>query len=155
VTEDTWHLAIPPQRQSAGSVVVETEPPPDYPASEVLLELHSHHTMTAYFSRTDDADEQGFRLYAVLGTIDQQPSVRLRVGVYGSFWELPITTVFEPLPGVVDARDRTTRRPLPIRAIRPVAPTQHPLPALVQRWMESEWVQRLSALVSGVRKDPS
>jgi hypothetical protein len=36
--------------------------------------------MKAFFSGTDDADEQGFRLYGVLGSIFERPTFMLRVG---------------------------------------------------------------------------
>lgn len=36
-----------------------------------ILEIHSHNTMGAYFSTTDDADEQQFGLYGVVGRLDQ------------------------------------------------------------------------------------
>lgn len=37
-----------------------------------LLETHSHHTMDAYFSGTDDANENFYQFYAVYGKITQQ-----------------------------------------------------------------------------------
>ena len=62
-----------------------------------LLQLHSHHRMPAFFSATDDRDEQGLGLYGVLGRLGvagQQPEVLLRVGVYGHYLTLPWATVF-------------------------------------------------------------
>lgn len=50
--------------------------------------------MPAYFSQTDNADEQGARLYAVIGRLDSEPEIRLRVGVYGYWQALPLTAVF-------------------------------------------------------------
>jgi hypothetical protein len=55
-----------------------------------VLELHSHHALPAYFSRVDDADEQGLRLYGVVGRLDRtRPEVALRVGAYGH--RLPVS----------------------------------------------------------------
>jgi hypothetical protein len=54
-----------------------------------LIEIHSHHSMRAEFSRIDDQDEQGFRLYGVIGRLNRQPEIRLRAGLYGYFWEIP------------------------------------------------------------------
>jgi hypothetical protein len=52
--------------------------------------------MGAYFSRTDDADEQGLGLYAVVGRLDtDRPEVVLRAGCYGHFLPLPWEAVFE------------------------------------------------------------
>jgi hypothetical protein len=50
--------------------------------------------MSAFFSQTDDADEQAAKLYAVIGKLDTAPEIRLRVGVYGYWMALPITAVF-------------------------------------------------------------
>jgi PRTRC genetic system protein A len=60
----------------------------------ILCDLHSHGNMPAYFSPTDNADEQAARLYAVVGRLDSEPEIRLRVGVYGYWQPLPVTAVF-------------------------------------------------------------
>ena len=55
-----------------------TGPPPGW--SQVPLPL----TLPAFFSATDDRDEQGFRIYGVAGRLyTPRPELRLRVGVYG------------------------------------------------------------------------
>lgn len=65
------------------------------PLDHVVLEIHSHHHYSARFSATDDADEQGLRLYGVLGRLDRtRPEVALRVGAYGHFLRVPWETVF-------------------------------------------------------------
>jgi len=119
-----WRLWAPPQARSASSVtLLPTLGASDVPetfrvsgdsgdsgdsgagaqAHQTLVEAHSHHAMDAYFSATDDADEQGFRLYVVLGRIFTQPCVRVRVGVYGYFFAIPATLLFELPPSIVDA----------------------------------------------------
>jgi hypothetical protein len=53
--------------------------------------------MPAYFSHTDDADEQGLCLYGVLGRLGipgRQEEVLLRVGVYGYYAAVPWDLVF-------------------------------------------------------------
>jgi PRTRC genetic system protein A len=71
------------------------------PSAATVLEVHSHHRMPAYFSRTDDADEQALRLYAVVGRLGAgRPEVALRVGAYGYFLPLPWESVFEGGRGV-------------------------------------------------------
>ncbi len=66
------------------------------PASDVVLEIHSHRHFPASFSPTDDADERGFRIYAVIGCLgSNQPEVALRVGVYGHFMSVPWEAVFD------------------------------------------------------------
>ncbi|HNT74362.1 MAG TPA: hypothetical protein PKH77_04990 [Anaerolineae bacterium] len=56
--------------------------------ADVVMDVHSHCQMAAFFSGTDNADEQGFRIYGVIGRIFTQPEIRLRVGVYGDFWPI-------------------------------------------------------------------
>ncbi len=60
----------------------------------ILCDLHSHGNMHAFFSRADDADEQGAKVYVVIGKLDTAPEIRLRVGVYGYWLPLPVTAVF-------------------------------------------------------------
>ncbi len=65
--------------------------------SDVLLEIHSHNRMAAFFSPTDDRDEQGGRYYAVMGRLDQaRPQLALRAGMYGHWaFNLPGELLFE------------------------------------------------------------
>jgi len=60
-----------------------------------IIEIHSHHGMSPRFSPTDDADERGFRLYGVIGNLPEDPAIRMRVGVYGYFDEIPASWVME------------------------------------------------------------
>lgn len=84
-----YRLVRPPQVVGATRVFYR-------PTAATVLEVHSHHRMPAYFSRTDDADEQALRLYAVVGRLDaERPEVALRVGAYGYRMPLPWESVFE------------------------------------------------------------
>ncbi len=67
-----------------------------------LCELHSHGNMHAFWSMTDDADEQGARLYAVIGRLDAASEIRIRVGVYGHWHPVPVTAVFTGGAGFTD-----------------------------------------------------
>jgi PRTRC genetic system protein A len=87
----------PPQRASAGSVLgVESS------TADVLLDLHSHGNMRAFWSATDDGDEQGFRAYGVIGRLDREPEIRLRLGVYGYRFPLPAAALFDGAGGFID-----------------------------------------------------
>ena len=57
--------------------------------------------------RPDDGDEQGFRIYGVVGRLDAtEPELSLRVGVYGHFAPADWPQVFDgPQPGVRLAGD--------------------------------------------------
>lgn len=62
---------------------------------DAVLEMHSHGKMHAYFSSTDNADEQGFRLYGVVGKLNEPlPEVNFRVGVYGHWAPVSWPEVF-------------------------------------------------------------
>ena len=68
-----------------------------------LIEVHSHHSMTAQFSVVDDLEESGkFRLFAVLGEIFNSPTINVRVGIYNHFWQIPACWVFEIPDEVTD-----------------------------------------------------
>ena len=72
------------------------------PPAGVVAEFHSHGSSRAFFSATDDGDEQGFRIYGVVGRLDTpEPELCLRVGVYGHFALVDWPQVFDgPAPGV-------------------------------------------------------
>ena len=91
-----WRVDIPEQERSVAAVKpVRSAVAPGGSYETALLEVHSHHGMQAFFSETDNRDEQGFRLYAVIGDIFKNPGIRLRVGIYGLHYELPASEVFE------------------------------------------------------------
>lgn len=84
-----WQCVFPEQKATRLSVEYE-----DNPAS--VVDLHSHNTMDAFFSPQDNRDQQGLRLYCVIGRVDTaQPELACRVGVYGHFMDVPMGDVFE------------------------------------------------------------
>jgi PRTRC genetic system protein A len=89
-----WQLHVPPQDGSEGHVKT-LDDGADSKFASSLVDIHSHHVVDAFFSPTDNKEEQGFRLYGVLGNIFEGPTIRLRVGIYGHFMEVPATTLFE------------------------------------------------------------
>ena len=92
---DAYRLVVPPQTGTATRLAYQ-------PPVGVVAEFHSHGGSRAFFSATDDGDEQGFRIYGVVGRLDAlQPELSLRVGVYGHFAPLDWHQVFDgPNPGV-------------------------------------------------------
>lgn len=90
-----YRPAVPLQSGTASSLEYE-------PLAGAVAEFHSHGTFPAFFSKTDDEDEQGFRIYGVVGRLDAaEPELSLRVGVYGHFAPAEWTQVFDgPPPGV-------------------------------------------------------
>lgn len=65
-----------------------------------VLEIHTHPPNCRNFSGQDNRDESGkFRLFGILIDIHSaKPLIRLRVGIYDSFWEIPVETVAEVMP---------------------------------------------------------
>lgn len=99
-----WGIYHPEQIANPASV---RPVDPYHPRStEALVELHSHHSMPAYFSTMDSQDETGFKVYAVIGDIHRRPTVRVRVGIYGHFMEIPAEWVFDLPAGIECAQQR-------------------------------------------------
>ena len=87
-----YRLVVPPQEGTATSL--EYTPP-----AGVVAEFHSHGTSRAFFSATDNKDEQGFRIYGVVGRLNKyRPELSLRVGVYGHFAPADWSQVFDGPP---------------------------------------------------------
>ena len=65
-----------------------------------VLEIHTHPPGCRRFSLQDNRDESGkFRLFGVLVDIHSEKSaIRLRIGIYDSFWEFPAEFITDELP---------------------------------------------------------
>ena len=92
---DAYRLVFPEQAGTAASLTYR-------PPAGVVAEFHSHGMGRAFHSKTDDRDEQRFRIYGVVGRLDTPlPELSLRVGVYGQFAPVEWSQVFGgPNPGV-------------------------------------------------------
>lgn len=97
---DSWKVSVPEQVQSSAQV----HPINDYAGGpETAIEVHSHHHMKAFFSEQDNREESaGFRIYAVIGSLDWRPTILTRIGIYGYFYPIPARTVFDLPEGVMD-----------------------------------------------------
>ena len=93
---DSYRLVVPAQEGTATALAY-------VPPAGVVAEFHSHGSSRAFFSATDDQDEQGFRVYGVVGRLDSPLlELSLRVGVYGHFALVDWSQVFDgPEPGVL------------------------------------------------------
>lgn len=90
---------VAPRGQDAGAVHLRYAMPQSGP---VLLDLHSHHGMDAYFSATDDRDDMGLSVSAVIGKIYTRPTVVVRINVFGQRWNVPALMVFDSLGPFAD-----------------------------------------------------
>ena len=93
--EKEYIIKVPKQRISHVAVNSEAEEP--YPERYIhVVDFHSHNTMPAVFSETDNDDEKETRLYAVAGRFDRTfPEITVRAGCAGKFIYLPPEDVFE------------------------------------------------------------
>lgn len=93
--EKEYIIKVPKQRISEASVNSETDEP--YPDIYIhVMDFHSHNTMPAVFSGTDNADEKETRLYAVAGRFNRTfPEITVRAGCAGKFIPLNPEDVFE------------------------------------------------------------
>jgi hypothetical protein len=57
--------------------------------------LHSHGHARPFFSPDDDRDETGFRIYAVLGRIEETVWMQARVGIFGNTWPIDPALYFD------------------------------------------------------------
>jgi len=87
--DGAYRLKLPTQENGESWIKYQTLP-------DTVLLFHSHGLMSAFFSHTDNRDEQGLGLYAVAGRLDRLiPEVNMRVGVYGYFAPLKFSEVFD------------------------------------------------------------
>ena len=93
--EGEWHLKIPEQIQNPASCQpVESGSHTSHP--HAVVEIHSHASLAAFFSCTDNTDETGFRIYGVLGRVNTtQPEIQMRVGLFQHCWNIPVSAVFD------------------------------------------------------------
>lgn len=102
---------VAPQAQEATATRVRYAMPA---VGTVLADVHSHHAMPAYFSSTDDRDDTGLSVSAVLGNIFQRPELTVRINVYGHRQVVPAGVVFDALPvELVDTYHRRGKHAIP------------------------------------------
>ncbi|MBQ9720280.1 MAG: Mov34/MPN/PAD-1 family protein [Oscillospiraceae bacterium] len=88
---------VPKQRASKASIHAELEDN-TLPEERYLhyADIHSHNSMAAKFSATDDADEKATRLYIVIGRLDQfYPDITARVSCGGTYLQIDPHLVME------------------------------------------------------------
>lgn len=88
-----FRLAVPQQDASAARVSYTM---PHH--GQRLIDIHSHHSMPAFFSSTDDRDDTGLSISAVVGQIFDQPEIAIRANVYGHHQRIPALAIFDHLP---------------------------------------------------------
>ena len=98
--EDAKYYVHVPKQQVSKASVDSNLPELDEEKFVLVMEIHSHNTMVAKFSPTDDRDERATRLYTVVGRMDKLfPDITTRISVGGKYVEIDPTTVFEGFCG--------------------------------------------------------
>lgn len=84
----------------------------------LVMEIHSHNTMNAFFSKTDDMGEMATRLYAVVGRLDGMfPDIKVRISVGGKFVMIQPEDIFE-IPQITFPEEWSDYVKNKVRAIR-------------------------------------
>ena len=97
--DSRYYVHVPKQQVSKASVD-SSIPELDEDKFVLVMEIHSHNTMSARFSPTDDRDERTTRLYTVVGRMDKVfPDITTRASVGGKYVEIEPETVFEGFDG--------------------------------------------------------
>lgn len=101
VSGGAWRCEAPFQDAAPESLTYQDTP-------GAVVDLHSHGTLPAFFSATDDDDERGLRFYVVVGKVDTaQPEITARVGVYGVTHWIKADAIFDGLGPFVDVNHAT------------------------------------------------
>ena len=94
--EGQYFAHVPEQFVSGGHVSFNRDAELEL-AHVLVLEAHSHNTMGAFFSGTDNADERGDRIFLVVGHLDcPHPQVLIRYGIAGHHGPLAVDDIFAP-----------------------------------------------------------
>lgn len=91
--EDGYSIYYPKQKSTVASVFFER----DYAlecSKTLVMDMHSHGRLRAFFSGQDDRDEKGTRLFLVAGNLHEEPQIRVRAGIIGRFVDIFCSDVF-------------------------------------------------------------
>ncbi len=98
VENERYYVHVPEQHVTKTRVKA-VVPDLDEEKFILVMEIHSHNTMSAMFSNIDDADEKATRLYSVVGSLDKlYPDILVRFCVGGKFENIDASMVFEYAP---------------------------------------------------------
>ena len=96
--EDTqeYLLHCPKQTVSGASVKFERDLEFETPSRILVMEIHSHGNMDAFFSGTDNHDEKDDRFYGVVGKVtDFFPTMKLRLNMGSYSYEVEVDDIFD------------------------------------------------------------
>lgn len=112
--DGSWRLVSNERAYSASEV--EYVRLPDSDELIPYLEIHSHHSMPAFFSSKDSASEVATGLYGVVGCVeDELPQAAFRYSCGGEFREIQAECLFDSPMRVASLVRRPARREHPLR----------------------------------------
>ncbi len=131
--EEKFVAHIPKQRVTKAHIDADLTQE-DLPEDRYLhyIDIHSHNSMEAKFSRVDDEDERATRIYIVVGRLDKFfPDITVRMSCGGSYLTLPPGCVLESFGGVFPREWRAQvtllrRDTLPVLRPMAEAPAEKP-----------------------------
>lgn len=130
-----YRISVPMQTVSKASISVVIPPEEALDAERYLhvADIHSHNSMPAFFSSTDDKDELATRVYMVVGRLTERTAqVSTRISVGGRFVPIDMRLVVD-VPNVIvtsGTLDDTLHNIITAQDIE--VPT---LPAFPEEWM--------------------
>jgi len=95
---EEYLIRVPVQRVSKAHIDVIIPPDETIDSDRYIhvADIHSHNSMPAFFSGTDDRDELATRVYIVVGHINRSaPEIRARISVGGRFVPIDIRQVID------------------------------------------------------------
>jgi len=94
--KEEYLVHCPKQQVSGASVKYDRDEKFETPEKILVFEIHSHASMPAFFSGTDDADEKDDRFFGVIGKVKEfYPEMKLRLSVGGRRREIDIGDIFD------------------------------------------------------------
>ncbi len=94
--KEEYVIHLPKQTVSAASVRYDNDESFEDTNKILVFEIHSHGSMGAFFSGTDDGDEKADRFYGVIGNITHAfPDLKMRISVGGRTSEIEVEDLFD------------------------------------------------------------
>lgn len=98
---EEYHIAVPRQQVTKAHIdaMIPIENVLDEERYLCFADIHSHNSMPAKFSDTDDRDECATRVYLVIGRLQQYfPEISVRISCGGRFWPIALSSIVEGIP---------------------------------------------------------
>jgi len=90
------YIVFCPDQEITGTTVKFKRHPEMDDNYTIVMDIHSHNSMGAFFSGVDNADEKETRLFGVIGELNREyPAFKFRISVSGVYKEISYLSVFD------------------------------------------------------------